>query len=153
MDFIEPASFDFWQAVLYATSAMMAMTMTVLIVVFWKADSKAFRRGGKATLLSIAFVFVIGAVGSVFYLDSAKYDMKSERQDVFASQVEETYGLVLSKDEVEDLEYPNRYPDSGFEVYGSFSDAGKRTYLIWEGGKMLLASSADGEKFAPLPGG
>lgn len=73
-------------------------------------------------------------------------------------QIEETYGLELTPDELEELNYPSNEPEKDFEVFGSFpvdertEDGFERTevFLIWRDGEMALAGSPDGETFTEL---
>lgn len=73
-------------------------------------------------------------------------------------QIEETYGLELTPDELEKLNYPSNEPEKDFEVFGSFpvdertEDGFERTevFLIWRDGEMALAGSPDGETFTEL---
>lgn len=83
----------------------------------------------------------------------------SPQERAAAELIAETYGIELDGDQIQELEYPRDKPVENFRAYGSIEqmlpdgDGGyelNRIFLIWEDGQMKLASSTDGESFAPL---
>lgn len=77
----------------------------------------------------------------------------------FSEEIEATYGVELSYEQIQDLKYPRHMPEADFKSFGSTEIVqrgagdgyiGTKTYLIWDENKMVLASSKDGENFEPL---
>ncbi len=82
-----------------------------------------------------------------------------ERGKVVAEQIESTYGKEISSGSiVQSLDYPADLPTDDFRVYGKVTEDSEsadgfvrsQTYLLWKGGKMVLATSTDGESFSEL---
>ena len=74
-------------------------------------------------------------------------------------EIQKTYGLEITRNQAQSLNYPNAKPSEDFKVFGSFIDR-KQTegtqfeqrtiYLVWADGKFGLSQSSDGESFTPL---
>lgn len=72
--------------------------------------------------------------------------------------VEERYGIELTRVDVMDLEFPTENPDDDFVEYGTISETKKPNgaidrrdiTLVWDGDRLLLAGSVDGEEFTEL---
>lgn len=72
--------------------------------------------------------------------------------------VEERYGIELTRVDVMELEFPTERPDDDFVEYGTISETKKPNgaidrrdiTLVWDGDRLLLASSVDGEEFTEL---
>ena len=75
------------------------------------------------------------------------------------ADIEDTYGLELTKGEVEGLKYPTDAPEKDFRVYGSIEQQEqvsgaqfieRTVYLVWADGKLQLSESEDGKSFTEL---
>lgn len=82
-----------------------------------------------------------------------------ERGRVVAEQIKSTYGKEISAGSiVQELDYPGDRPTDDFKVYGRVTEDSEsadgfvrsQTYLLWKAGKMVLATSTDGESFSEL---
>ncbi len=110
-----------------------------------------------ATLLSLTMT-IGGAIGAGFSLESMTSVPLSDQRTEVGEQIEESYGLELSSEELKELDYPAAEPEGDFEVFGSIfrdqrtEDGFERTeiFLIWRDGEMALAGSPDGETFTEL---
>ena len=108
-------------------------------------------------ILTILLIFV-GVAGLGLGMASLSGVPLTEQNLAVGKQIEETYGLELTPDELEKLNYPSNEPEKDFEVFGSFpvdertEDGFERTevFLIWRDGEMALAGSPDGETFTEL---
>lgn len=116
-------------------------------------------KGERAWTVGLAVVmFIAGLLGFALGMASLSGTPLYAQQVKVGDQIEKAYGLELSRDELEDLDYPTEKPDTDFEVFGSFSidepedDGFLRTevFLIWRDGEMALAGSPDGETFTEL---
>lgn len=107
---------------------------------------------GTVGILMVLFAFMTGMVGSGGHEDTKKW--VSDVQ----SAVEERYGIELTQSEVLELDFPTERPDDDFVEYGTISKTKKsgdgydrhHTTLIWDGDRLLLAGSVDGEEFTEL---
>lgn len=103
--------------------------------------------------LAVGVVSFGGTIGWIFHSDLTRVN---ERNAAVIEQIEQTYGEEL--DSIRVLDYPSERPTKDFEVFGSYNRdeptaAGfqrTETFLVWKGGQMILASSADGEIFDEL---
>lgn len=119
---------------------------------------------------SLAAVAIIAGVGSFMFVTlppaessmayiSLELKAYNARIPQIQEAVEDTYGLELTSNEADALNYPLKKPTEDFKVFGSFDQetqvngAGfeKRTiYLVWTGKQFELSQSSDGESFSPL---
>jgi hypothetical protein len=75
------------------------------------------------------------------------------------NEIKSNYGITLSEEELEELEYPDSKLTSDFEAFGSFEETTRgedgnfvkrELTLIWADDEMILAQSENGEDFKPL---
>lgn len=117
-----------------------------------------FRAGRTGATLIGMLLFIGGLVGFGIGMASLSGVPLTTQKLQVGEQIEETYGLELTTDELENLDYPDTEPEKSFEVFGSFpvdertEDGFERTevFLIWRDGEMALAGSPDGETFKEL---
>lgn len=110
----------------------------------WK---RRVRRGLARVLLVPAAVMVI----TMLVLMTAGLAAVTERRDVILEAFESEYGVTFSDRELELLQYPSDQPQGDSVVYGSVVHDGRGLFLVWDGSKMVLASSVDVGTFVPLP--
>lgn len=152
MDIISlPAAPDaFW------FSTIMLGTLTVVIIGLVVATAWSRVVG--------VIICVLALAGSLFgfaSLTNALDDYNeavADRQAAIIAEADEMYGVELSDEDFEALEFPTEEPDEDFVVYGTISETEKSSdgydrhdiTLIWDDGELLLASSVDGEQFTEL---
>lgn len=103
-------------------------------------------------------VALVGVVGFALGMSSISGIPQTAQRIEVGEQIEESYGLELSHEELTELDYPVAEPEGDFEVFGSIfrdqrtEDGFERTeiFLIWRDGEMALAGSPDGETFIEL---
>lgn len=140
---------------------VLAMALGIFFIAFPAAklashDSSTPRFRGVVLPIIALVVGVVSFAGTlawIFQSDLAKVDV---RNTAVIEQIEQTYGEEL--DSIRGLHYPSEKPTEDFKVFGSYNRdeptaAGferTETFLVWKGGQMILASSADGEIFDEL---
>lgn len=154
MEFIPSAPLN-WPVMVLFNVCVLALLGGVPLLGFLKDGSKGLKRKLLEVAMGVTIVAAgLGAVSIYFFYDDpkavARYEAVTENLD--------SYGLDLSQEEREALEYPRDRPDEDFAVFGSFTREGptaegfsrETVYLIWKDDLLHLASSPDGEQFAVL---
>ena len=103
-------------------------------------------------ILMVGFALVTGATSQRETDDTALWVSKVK------AAVEERYGIELTRVDVLELEFPTERPDDDFVEYGTISETRKPNgaidrrdiTLVWDGDRLLLAGSVDGEEFTEL---
>ena len=139
----------------------LAMVLGVLLIALPAAklgsiDSSTPRFRGVVLPIIALVVGVVSFAGTLAWIFQSDLTRVNERNAAVIEQIEQTYGEEL--DSIRVLDYPSERPTKDFEVFGSYNRdeptaAGfqrTETFLVWKGGQMILASSADGEIFDEL---
>lgn len=102
-------------------------------------------------------IFGIGAgVTNIIKGDQPDYEA---RRELISTQIEDSYGLKLTEDQVRELDYPTAASEEDFERYGSVTITEqlegadfleRKIYLVWADGSLQLSQSIDGENFEQL---
>lgn len=131
---------------------------TLTVVVLGMAVATAWSRVVGVIICVLALVgSVVGFISFQNSLDAYK-EAVADRKAAIIDEADEMYGVELSDEDFEALEFPAEKPKDDFVVYGTFSETEKSgdgydrhdITLIWDGGELLLASSVDGEQFTEL---
>ena len=101
---------------------------------------------------------VLAIIGAIFLGSHAFDGPRVEQARLAQLQLEDTYGIELTKSEFKYLNYPVDRPEQNFQVFGSYSRdtptedgfARSDVYLIWKNGSLSLAGSTDGKTFTEL---
>lgn len=106
-------------------------------------------------------ILLVGAVGvpiaSIFIGANEAYAAQISGDEERLAEIEDTYGLELTKGQLYELEYPFEEPGRSSEVYGeikilSEDGASAQTVaLAWTGEEMVLLGSPDGAELQELP--
>lgn len=108
-------------------------------------------------VLSIGVLIGVIAISGGFAIKVASADPKIEQIDLVTAQIKDVYGKEISPIQVwQTLSYPSNAPSEDFRVYGYVVEdiespdgfVRSKTYLLWKEGKMVLATSTDGENFS-----
>ena len=141
MDFIEPTGFSLFSSPLPYTIAAV-----ILIVVGFITMDSASRQaaaghdapGLKAiavVTLTAGLMALVLALASLSSSDSPKAD----RSEQVIEQISDTYGIDITEEQFDALEYPDEKP-SGFETFGTIAVDGSGIRLVWSEGHMVLES-------------
>ena len=103
-----------------------------------------------------------GTVGAVFggldILAGPRPDYEA-RRDLISTQIDDSYGIELTEDQVGELDYPAEASERDFERYGSVTISEqlegadfleRKIYLVWADDSLQLSQSVDGENFEQL---
>jgi len=109
--------------------------------------------------LLVAMTGTVGAVvGGLNLLEGPRPDYEA-RRDLISTQIEDSYGIELTEDQVGELEYPAEASERDFERYGSVTISEqlegadfleRKIYLVWADDSLQLSQSVDGENFEQL---
>jgi len=105
----------------------------------------------------IGGIFGIAVAGtSLIYGDQPDYEARNE---LISTQIEDSYGIELTEDQVSELDYPAEASEMDFERYGSVTISEqlegadfleRKIYLVWADDSLQLSQSVDGENFEQL---
>lgn len=109
-------------------------------------------------ILSILGIFLMGFAIMAGFNSSRGGDDTDLWVSKVKAAVEERYGIELTRLNVMELEFPTENPDDDFVEYGTISETKKPNgaidrrdiTLVWDGDRLLLAGSVDGEEFTEL---
>lgn len=139
--------------------ALIACGAIPLIVGFMLSGDRDEPRTAGA-VISVLVLLGLGAgliAGGVVVLANRTVAQNEWRADI-AKSMKDTYGVEFADRELDALRYPAEEPGEDFKVFGSAirdmkTEAGfdrVEVFLVWDEGRMELASSADGETFTTL---
>jgi len=125
-------------------------------------SAKAISRRTFAALYCSTFlgIFMLVGGGAAELIGSPSWQDRHEAQAwEIRPQIEESYGLDLSTDEIIDLKWPESTPERDFKVFGSVVNQKqvegaqfieRTVYLVWADGQLQLSESEDGKSFTEL---
>lgn len=138
--------------------ASIIMLGTVAVVILGMVVMTAWYR--IVGIIICALALVGSAVGFIWFSNSlnAYNEAADDRKASIIDEAEDVYGVELSDEDFEALEFPTEKPKDDFVVYGTISETEKSgdgferhdITLIWSDGELLLAGSVDGEEFTEL---
>jgi len=115
------------------------------------------------------FLIVAGAICTAIFLPTAftepdptsiaAENARRHQAPEIQKEIQKAYGLEITRDQAQSLNYPNAKPTKSFEIFGSFEDRKqtegadfetRKVYLVWADGKLNLSQSTDGESFTEL---
>lgn len=164
MEFIS-LDISYWLLLIPAALAVLAAVILVLGIAIDTAKSKrgedtgpnggpwgtAFRWTGGLMLIALVATVIVSA--------SQEESRKEEYKLAIQSSIEDRYGIELTQDQIEDLDYPAERPDSDSRAFGSTVSAEKNEdgnllrrelFLLWDGDELQIASPGDDGKILPL---
>lgn len=152
---VEAPPFPLWLSLLFFVALALCF---VAMVFLWAHVFKlrpGFRRG--LGIFGIVILYA-GCLAAAFFGVRGLIPNFNGQTKAIQMDVEASYDLKLTENEVLLLKYPSSEPEVAFEAFGSVekmlktadSYAKSEIYLIWDEGKMLLAESETGEDFTPL---
>lgn len=142
--------------VAFALVAIFAISWILCLVAM--ANSKSSKALGLVATVTFCVAFLLGCVGTVLVSPSTTL-AKPVRADNIRSEIDESYGIGVSDEELASLAYPESKPTTKFQSFGSFEQTTKESdgnfvkrelTLLWDDGRMILAQSKNGENFEPL---
>lgn len=103
-------------------------------------------------ILMVAFAFLTSITSGRETDDTGLWVSKVK------AAVEERYGVELTRVDVMELDFPTEEPDDDFVEYGTISETKKPNgaidrrdiTLVWDGDRLLLAGSVNGDEFTEL---
>jgi hypothetical protein len=154
MDFIAPQAANAGLGNTLFALAVIAIIVAVLTPIIAPKDG--------STVDSYLFaLFVVSSFSVVGFVIAGAYFAGPDRDaSETKGSIEKSYGVALSEEEFEELEYPYGKPETTIETFGSFeqtaeTDDGRlvkqELTLVWKDGKMLLAKTVAGGELEPLP--
>jgi len=110
------------------------------------------------TLFVVLMVVAISSATWATLSMPSGYEARREQLNEVKGEIQDRYGIGLSKDEVRELDYPMAEPEKDFEVFGTVTrnvalkDGFERQEisLLWRDGRFELAQSNDGQGFTAL---
>lgn len=149
MDFVQLPDPNWLLVILLVTLAALAIAGVAIII--------AKNRPKLIPFLSVVALMVVIVIAVSFAFTVATADPKIEQTGLVSAQIKDVYGKDISPTQVGlNLSYPSNAPSEDFLVYGNIMEdietadgfVRSKTYLLWKEGKMVLATSTDGENFS-----
>lgn len=162
MDF--PSAPEFFDASWAPVVTVIGFVVLVAFLVTATCVSGSFRLNPERLIVPLVSGVVVGGVTFLIGLVSLVISSNSAISAVgdwkvrAIAEVEETYGIELSRSEFAALQFPMFEPEDDFVAFGSIDRTEKsgdvfekrELTLIWSDGELFLAESVDGEEFVPL---
>jgi len=139
--------------------------LLVIVLAIWNIKHEVGAVGefvldsfGVAFILVPASALVFGVAFALFHTNEAA-SIQADQRESAKVEIDETYGIELTGDQVLTLDYPEEKPTEDFQVFGSFDQreqtdgvnfTERTVYLVWADGKFGLSQSEDGENFESL---
>jgi len=146
----------FWSGVSLGVAMILVGVLAIFSKPLWRLIEKhslLWVISGFATIILVGLALTLSVTG---YRSSESADLYYGK---IQAQAEDSYGVKLSRDQIEELDYPRVKPAENFKVFGSFDDRKqieganfetRKVYLVWADGKLNLSQSTDGESFTEL---
>lgn len=108
--------------------------------------------------LMLACIGLISVMGTLLTVDIIDRNRAGDWKQSVIAEVEDTYGLKLTVEELAKLEWPSEKPKGDYQSYGTIertlpegdSFTRRELTLIWSEDELILAESVDSDEFTEL---